>query len=287
MAADSESLRRLREGGGYFEIGPRTLIRVGGADRLRYLNGQMSNDLRRLKAGEAMQALVLTAKGKLCALVSVWLEGDSILVEADAAVEESLLPRLERYAISDDVTFDLVTPAPAGWHVFGEAAKGFAGTTINRLGEPGVDVSGEPTQLHKAGAEEIEILRIERGVPCWGRELNEDALPQEAGLEATAVDFHKGCYVGQEVVSRIESVGRVNRALCGFVGNFSPATGDLVSAAGEKAGRLTSVGIEPKSGKSIALGYLSTRVEGTSFSVIDESGACLGEAERSEFPLVS
>ncbi|CAN5811151.1 folate-binding protein YgfZ [soil metagenome] len=287
MAADPARLRQFREEGGCFELAPRTVIRVGGADRLRYLNGQMSNDLRKLKAGEAMDALVLTAKGKLCAVVSVWLEGDAIIVEADAAVEESLLPRLERYAISDDVSFDLVTPAPVGWHVFGTAAKDLAGTRIRRLGEAGIDVVEQPAQVAVASTDEIEILRIERGVPRWGRELNEDALPQEAGLEETAVDFHKGCYVGQEVVSRIESVGRVNRALRGFIGSFPPEAGELVSVTGEKAGRLTSAVLEPKSGKTIALGYLSTRVEGTSFSVMDESGACLGEAERSEFPLVS
>ncbi len=77
----------------------------------------------------------------------------------------------------------------------------------------------------EARSDEIELLRIERGIPRWGNELSEDTLPQEAGLDEMAVDFKKGCYVGQEVVSRIHSVGRVNRRLCGFVGDFEPRHG--------------------------------------------------------------
>ena len=65
-------------------------VRVTGADRLRYLNGQLSNDLRRLAPGEAMPALLLTAKGKLCADVFVWIDEDSLIVEADASLEETL-----------------------------------------------------------------------------------------------------------------------------------------------------------------------------------------------------
>lgn len=233
-----------------------------------------------------MKALVLTAKGKLCAPVLVWAEGEALLVETDTALEEQSLPRLERYAISDDVVFESVTPAPPRWHIFGPAAQGREGIRIARLGESGVDVEQAPESLAIAGPEEVEQLRIEQGVPCWGTELDEDTLPQEAGLETDWVDFHKGCYVGQEVVSRIESVGRVNRSLCGFRGRFSPQAGQLISEKGVKSGSVTSAVLDGQSGLTLALGYLNRQAEGTSFSVIDESGACLGEAERSEFPLV-
>ena len=95
MPVETERLRALRRDGGFFVLDERTRVRVTGADRLRYLNGQLSNDLRRLVTGEAMPALLLTAKGKLCADVYVWIDGESIIVEADVSLEEAL-PRTAR-----------------------------------------------------------------------------------------------------------------------------------------------------------------------------------------------
>jgi tRNA-modifying protein YgfZ len=279
---DASRLRRFIRDGGVFELGPRTRIRVSGPDRVRYLNGQLSNNIKRLAPGEALPALVLTAKGKLCADVFAWIEDDAVIVDADIALAEILPARLERYAISDDVQFDVLPSDATGWHVFGVPATGLK---INRLGLDGVDVFEPPTGLLQATPDEVEFLRIIRGVPHWGRELTEDSLPQEAGLERVSVDFHKGCYVGQETVSRIESIGRVNRQLTGFTGAFPPVPGLLVGPNGEKSGSITSaVALD---GKTYALGFLQTRDKNTTFSVMDESGACLGPAECSEFPLFS
>jgi tRNA-modifying protein YgfZ len=286
----TDDLRRLRNEGGFFVLGDCARVRVTGADRLRYLNGQLSNDLGRLSPGEAMAALLLTAKGKLCADVFVWIEGESLIVEADAALEEALAARLERYAVADDVAFERLPPAVERWHVFGSVAAGRDGVRICRLGVEGVDVLLPPDGLLEAGREEVELLRIERGVPRWGTELSEETLPQEVGLDRTAVDFHKGCYVGQEVVSRIHSVGRVNRHLSGFVGEFEASAArvaTLVDAAGRKSGRLTSAAYHPELRKAVALGFLQGQVTGAAFSIEDETGACLGKAERSEFPLLS
>ena len=290
MPLGASRLSQLRRGGGFFFPGPRTRVRVIGADRLRYLNGQLSNDLRRLAPGEAIAALVLTAKGKLCADLFVWIDGDALIVEADASLEESLPVRLERYAVSDDVAFELMPEDPLRCHVFGSLPAGEKSVRIRRLGVEGVDLSNAPENLMEAGKDEIELLRIERGIPRWGNELSEDTLPQEAGLDQIAVDFKKGCYVGQEVVSRIHSVGRVNRRLCGFVGNFDPfkASGaTLLASGGHKAGLLTSIAYHPELQQTVSLGYVQTQIVDLSFSVVDESGACLGVAEHSEFPLVS
>lgn len=281
-------LSHLRREGGAFVPGPSARIRVTGADRLRYLNGQLSNDLRGLRPGSALRALVLTARGKLCATTFVWLENEAILVEAEGVSGEDLLARLERYAISDDVGFEVLPEDVSRAHIFGPAATPCDGLRISRLGMEGCDSDGLPDGVMLASPEEIEILRMERGIPKWGRELGEDTLPQEAGLEKSAVNFQKGCYVGQEVVSRIQSVGRVNRELAGFVGDFDPAraTG-LLTAEGARAGTLTSAVFHPELGRAAALGFVSTRLSETTFVVVDETGACLGGAERSQFPLVS
>jgi tRNA-modifying protein YgfZ len=288
--AETQRLRGLRHEGGFFVLGPRTRVRVTGADRLRYLNGQLSNDLRSLVPGEAMAALLLTAKGKLCADVFVWIDAESLIVEADAALAEALVARLERYAVSDDVAFELLPPPGAHSHAFGPVSLGREGLRIRRLGVDGVDTVILPNGLQEATGDEIELLRIERGLPRWGSELSEDTLPQEVGLDRIAVDFNKGCYVGQEVVSRIHSVGRVNRHLCGFVGNFDPllaGAASLVNAGGQRSGRLTSAACHPELRKTVALGLLQGQPAESSFTLQDESGACLGTAERSQFPLLS
>ena len=195
-----------------------------------------------------MPALLLTAKGKLCADVFVWIDGESLIVEADALLEEALPARLERYAVSDDVAFELLPPVLSVVMCLAPSPQGGDGLRTRRLGVEGVDVASPPHDLPEAGRDEVELLRIERGLPRWGRELSEDTLAQEVGLDRTAVDFNKGCYVGQEVVSRIHSVGRVNRHLCGFVGDFDPSragAATLVDAGGRKAGRLTSARCHP------------------------------------------
>lgn len=283
------SLTRLREEGGFYTLGPRTSVRITGADRVRYLNGQVSNDVGKLEPGFARPALVLTAKGKLCADVVMWSDGESLRIDADPAVAESLSARLERYAVADDVEFDF-SASPAQFHVFGPGVTPLKGLRIQRLGVEGVDLDSRPSDLREASADEVECLRIERGIPRWGFELGEDTLPQEAGLERTAVDFHKGCYVGQEVVSRLQSVGRANRILSGFLGDFDPEAcrkASLFSAAGKKAGTLTSAIFHPEWKRTIALGYVDRRIEELTFSVCDHSGVSLGRAERREFSVVS
>ena len=286
MSAGRLSILR-RDGGCYsFPTPPR--LRVTGSDRVRYLNGQLSQEIRTLQAGRARAALLLTAKGKLCALVRVWIDDDSLVVEADGADEETLRNRLERYAIADDVAFVSAGPETTAWHVFGPAASEFSGLRVDRIGGEGCDLSAPPDGPLEASAEEVELLRLERGVPRWGRELDANSLPQEAGLDRFAVDFHKGCYVGQEVVSRLRSVGKVNRELAGLVGPFDPARAAVITTGdGHRVGSITSALAHPELNQAIALGYLSTRITASRFVVCDESGACLGSAERSEFPLVS
>ena len=290
MALDAQRLARLREEGGFFPLGNRRLIRVSGADRLRYLNGQVSNDLRKQKPSRAQQALVLTAKGKLCAPLWIWADGESFLIEPPTDIAEDVLARLERYAISDDVAFELVEESLPGWHVFGAASspEGDA-LQISRLGIPGRDVSVVPVDLLEATIEELDFFRIQNGIPVWGKELDADTLPQEGRLERFAVDFHKGCYVGQETVSRLKSVGRVNELLYGFQGNLDPAAAgkelSLANSESKTIGKLTTILEISSPNQIIALGFASTREQETLFSVIDESGACFGRVERCEFPL--
>ena len=318
----------------FFEIRNRICFELRGPDALRYLNGQVSIDVSRLKPAEARPACLLTAKGKLCAPLFIWRSGDSFLIEAPAELAESLQARLERYIIADDVEllpaeipstlYHILPCAPSPTLASQPAKEGGTGVppvidtnarnlpnphptnpppvnevnqvkevplTIPRLNLLGCDTTEKPTRLPELSANEIELLRILNGVPLWGRELSEDTLPQEARLEDRSVDFDKGCYVGQETVSRLKSVGRVNKRLHGFLGTFdaTAAAPVFLRAPGNPAttaGQLTSWAPYFDVAQTAALGYLNRQFENLPrLEVADETGRTLGEVERREFPI--
>jgi len=103
----------------------------------------------------------------------------------------------------------------------------------------------------------VEVLRVERGIPKWGAELTEEILPPEAGLDRTHIDYDRGCYPGQEVISRLKSIGRVNRLLHGFKSKDPLHAGMKILSSEEKEiGSLTSAVDLPGGSGLIALGYL-------------------------------
>src|SRR5437868_14769871 len=110
------------ESGALFDLSSRVKLRISGADALRFLNGQITNDLRKATSASAIQASVLNAKGKLNANVFISVEGDSFLLDADPEVRNELPGRMERYIIADDVQIDDLTDEFAIFHVTGEVA---------------------------------------------------------------------------------------------------------------------------------------------------------------------
>lgn len=241
------------------DLSARAKLRLTGEDRVRFLNGQVSNDVRRASRADAVYACVMTIKGKMCADAYIHAGPDCLLLDAPAGLREVLTARLERYIIADDVTLEDVTDEYTVHHVIGGA---LAGVSANRVGHPGIDLWGDARASVPVGnllsAAQAEMVRILAGIPAWGAELGEDTLPAEADLEARAVDFAKGCYLGQEVVSRIKSVGHVNWNLRGFRsagGNLRPAV-SLTSVDGKVIGRLTSVAPSLDGSGHLALGYV-------------------------------
>lgn len=273
---------------GFFQLQNRTRFLICGPDAARYLNGQLSIDIPRLSPAQARPACLLTAKGKLCALVQVWREGPGFIVECDSHLAESVEARLGRYIIADDAT---VEPAetPAIFHILNPPVPPAGALAITRIGLPGFDTNEPPAGLREIPAAEVEILRILQGFPAWGTELGEDTLPQEARLESFAVDFDKGCYVGQETVSRLKSVGRVNQRLHGFLGELAEGAPAFLHPPGDpatRAGRITSHSRHFGMAQTAALGYLHRQFETLPrLAAADESGRTLGELERREFPI--
>ena len=279
--------------GALFDLSTRAKLRITGPDRLRYLNGQISNDLRKANATQAIRACVLTAKGKISADVFITVDGESFLLDAEPEMRETLAARLERYIIADDVQIEDVTEEFALFHVTREAAPippdGARAIRAERFGCAGTDI-WLPTGRHAEGFAELsarilvcdeecaEILRVERGVPRWGRELSEEIIPTEANLEATAIDYAKGCYIGQEVISRIKMSGQTNKRLCGLVVKSEAPLRPgmrLLSGEAKDVGWVTSVAVSPRLGKQIALGFVKRGNQeiGTQLSALSDGAS--------------
>ncbi len=262
----------------------RTLLAFRGPDAIRYLNGQLTQDVR--NPGDAvLPACVTDAKGRLQFFVRVFRgPEDALWIEGPEDVAEELEARLTRYLIADDVEVDNLSGRWQCIHlpdcpVLPDLEEGFV-RKANRTGSEGSDIwlpAGEAFPCTPLSAEESEARRIAAGIPAWGRELKPGMLPPEAGLDRTAISYHKGCYIGQEVLSRMKSAGKVNRRLARFSVGAEAAAGDTLAASegAKAAGTLTSVSPLPDdSGAHAALGYLEKAGFGTEeFAITGKGGA--------------
>jgi folate-binding protein YgfZ len=259
----------------FLDLSRRAKFSITGADRLRFLNGQITNDLRKATETSAIEACVLSAKGKIDAYIFLSTSGECFLIDAEPDLRETLKARLERYVIADDVQIEDVTGQFSLFHVLSQQAPmPDHGRTVSarRFIESGWDIWVEATR-HDAFLQQLssglalcdsgraEVTRIEQGIPRWGRELTEEIIPIEANLEQRTIDYQKGCYIGQEVISRIKMSGQTNKRLCGLISSdnvplqpgmkLSPA-----SITGKEVGWITSAARSERIGREIALGYV-------------------------------
>ena len=282
-----ERFEQVAADGAWADLSGRAKWRVSGGDRVRYVNGQVTNDVRRATGGQAVYAMVTDAKGRIVGDVFIREapDGQALLLDAEAGLREVLGARLERYIVADDVEIEDVTEGWCLWHRFGSAAEegvddakgGMAGEAgfcarASRFGVEGMDVwvpTGEDGQRPDTAAPvlddgEVEALRILRGIPRWPAELGEGTFPPEAGLEERAMDFAKGCYIGQEILSRMRTTGKYPRKLV----RWEAADAEVMVVAGEQmfgqgeggtwhaAGRITSATVDPVSMKRTGLGFV-------------------------------
>jgi folate-binding protein YgfZ len=262
--------------GAFFDLSARTKIRVSGNDRLRFLNGQVTNDVGKATQSSAIAACVLNAKGRMNAHVFVSAEPDRFLLDADSELRETLQPRLERYVIADDVQIGDLSDNWAIFHLLRPPPPGLSENckivSAKRFRKAGWDLWVESSQ-HDMVFQQLlaalpfcddactEVFRIEQGIPRVYRELTEEIIPIEAGLEESCVDYEKGCYIGQEVISRMKMSGQRNKTLCGLVAiNHSPLTPGMrlatMSEEGKEVGWITSAAHSDRLGSEIALGYV-------------------------------
>jgi folate-binding protein YgfZ len=283
---------------GWTDLSGRAKFQLAGPDAERYLNGQTTQDVRRATSAHALPSLITTAKGKIEADVFISRHGTgAFLIDGPEELRMALQLRLDRYLIADNAALDDVSEDFHLFHVLGtEPVAPEPGTCrqANRFGLPGWDLLLPATLLHRPEGPELdpetlEALRVAHGLPRWPNELEGDVLPQEAGLEDRCLDFHKGCYIGQEVISRIKSAGRVNRLLRALVADpgANPAPGAPLFLEDREVGRITSVVKNADLDRMTALAYVKrdASAPGTRLRAGDPEKTLSSSLEIRETPL--
>jgi tRNA-modifying protein YgfZ len=243
---------------------PRDYVGVRGPDAESYLQALVTNDVERLGPGEACEALLLTPKARVVApLVVLRRAADDYLLLTEPGLGERLRAALlrARFAAKCEIELEEHTSAV----VFG----GAEGIPTTDYGDDAVEVLDQDVEA-TLGEDELELLRIKAGTPRYGREIDDRVLPAEAGLDARAIDFAKGCYVGQEPVARQHYRGRVNRSLrvLAVEGAELPEYDAELIRDGKAVGRVTSTARDGD--RVVALGYV--RVEVPADAVLDLGG---------------
>ncbi|MGC4114823.1 MAG: aminomethyl transferase family protein [Myxococcales bacterium] len=230
-------------------------LRLTGSERVGFLHGQVSNDIKSLAPGRGCYTTLLTPKGHMVGDGRLLLRADDALFDTEPGREGPLQKLFEHHLISEDVEVSDVTAQYALLSLLGPAAPEIVASALGgtrphleehrhcdrqgvlvvgaRLGAlEGLDLlvpaeraalvlgslleRGQPHGLVPVGSEAWEIARVEQGVPRFGADMDEETIPLEANLTERALSFNKGCYVGQEVIARASFRGGVRRKLVGF-----------------------------------------------------------------------
>jgi tRNA-modifying protein YgfZ len=232
----------------------RQRLRVSGDDRVEFLHGQCTNDIKRLQPGQSCYATFLNAKGKMRGEGQIICLPDAFLLE----VNPGLGPSLEKFIITEDVTIDDASATLGEWLLIGEAGGELPAQAVTFQHPLGLGVIGDTLLTATIDPERLEILRVEAAVPKWGVDMDETTIPNEAGLEARAISYDKGCYIGQETIARIKTYGHVNRRLiqCQVESGQVPRSGDKILEGEREVGHVTSAVRSLRLGKLVALGYV-------------------------------
>lgn len=252
------------------ELSNRAIFRVTGDDAERYLNGQVSQDVSLASETAAVYSIVANFKGKLEGDFYIRRYKGDLLIDTSECQRESLFLRLDKYLIADDAEIVDVSEEFHLYHALEDSGQDHPNWECDRYGVMGVDYLLPASENLPLDNEDFdwEHLRISNKVPRWGKELDENTLPPEAGLESRAISYTKGCYTGQEVISRMKSAGKTNRHLVQFILDKKMQTPNelFISSDAEGKAGATLTSICEHDGKWLGLGYRTRRAEAvTSF----------------------
>jgi folate-binding protein YgfZ len=306
-----EEFNSFSQGCAIYDLGFSAVLLLQGADRTRWLNGMVTNNIRDLPVGQGVYAFLLNAQGRILGDMHVYNLGERLEVVTDRAQLENIAATFEHFIIMDDVELINIS---AEWTTLGLAGPkaravilgagielpelpplhfskpkcncdcGCLSCTVARVEDApweSYEIWLSPKDVYKTwqglikagaapvGSEALEMARISAGIPLYGVDIRERDLPQETE-QMRALNFNKGCYVGQEIVERIRSRGNVHRKFTAFRLGGSPrlAAGAKVfsvksqvgegQAEGKEVGEVTSVAVlpTPSGEQTLALGYI-------------------------------
>ena len=280
----------LRQSAAWMDLSGRGKIRLTGEDRARLLHAMTTNQIQDLTPGQGCYTFFLNAQGRILADSNVLCQDEAILLDTEPETRERVFQHLDQFIIADDVTLEDATgalatiavegpqAAPAleslgaplpeveqSWQPWGDRIVLRAATT----GPSGwlvlVPVTGKQSLIESLGglpqadSEAARAVRIENGKPRYGDEITDRFLLQETG-QMRAVNFSKGCYLGQEIVERVRSRGQVHRHLRAvqIEGQTVPPAGAKLTAEGKDLGELVSASFSPALNKIVAMAYIRT-----------------------------
>jgi len=293
--AELEEHRALREGCGLLDRSARGKLALTGPDAVEFLNGQVTNELATLAPGQGRYAAFLTHKGKMLGDLRVLAvtgpDGElELLLDTERASLQALFDMIRRFKVGYRVELHKRTLERGLLSLIGPRADVLAGAGpggeehanalvqidgIEALAirtDAGIDLlcAAEDTEALAAallargattvGEAAAECLRVEGGRPRYGIDLDDSAIPQEAGLNERAVSFTKGCYVGQETVARLFYKGKPNRHLRGLRLSAPAEAGEPLRLGEREVGRVGSFAVSPSLGP-IALALVRREAE--------------------------
>lgn len=324
----------LRESVGVLDLSFRARLCLTGADRARWLNGQVTNNVKDLRTGQGCYAALVTAKGKLESDLNVFSLPNELLLDFEPGFAQSVTQRLEKFIIADDVQVLDASPHYGLLSVQGPKADAVVRklglaleiptqamhfASVNdatlgeiylmnqaRLGTAGFDLFVPTPSLgavldkliaaarelngRACGWTALETARIEAGIPRFGADMDESNLASEAGIEARAISYTKGCYIGQEVIARIRTYGQVAKSLRGLrlASDLKqlPAKGDKLFHDGKDVGYVTSAVASPTLKANIALGYVRKEVNAPGTKLVLHTGGAESSAAIVPLPFV-
>lgn len=266
-----------------FDVSNRTQIEITGADRTRFLHSFSTNNIKALKPGQGCESFITNLKGKVVAHFYVFSGENSLWLDGTPGQLDAAIGHLKKYVLIDDVQLtpqneirgELLVTGPHAAQLlqlenelalYGQVTRGSAGAEfdirrVDLLGVTGFLLSMPISQRESVklsmvalGVEEgsrelFDLLRIEAGFPNYGTDITDDNLAQEVARTKRAISFDKGCYLGQETIARLDSMGHTNRELrrLTFSTDVVPSSGSSIFDADGMAevGVITSAALNP------------------------------------------
>jgi tRNA-modifying protein YgfZ len=280
----------LRNSAAWLDLSARGKIIAAGEDRARLLHAMTTNQVEKLQPGEGCYAFFLNAQGRILADVNLFCRENDFLLDVEPETRAPLYQHLDKYIIADDVTLEDATDRLATLALEGPDApaisarlgipipeKPWAHNEWNGVMVANVSFTGAPglrffaptdekprlidlfqnASAPEANAADARLVRLEHFKPRYGEDIFESTLSQET-QQAHAVNFSKGCYIGQEIVERVRSRGLVHRLLAGVEIDSSevPEPETRLFHGDQNIGKMTSAAFSPALGKVGGLAYM-------------------------------